>query len=130
MRVRAAARRIGAARRGAAALEFALIVPAFVLLCVGLMETGRVLWTQNSLLRAVQAAARCGAVDRIRCPTPESVRNFAAAQALELDAPSTAFTADVTACGSRVTAALPYAPLSTIVPALAMTIRAEACFPR
>lgn len=45
-------------RRGAAALEFALIAPIFFLLLLGIMELGRMFWMQVTLRQAVEQTAR------------------------------------------------------------------------
>ncbi|MGA7974726.1 MAG: TadE/TadG family type IV pilus assembly protein, partial [Pseudolabrys sp.] len=49
-------------RRGAVAIEYALILPALLLLVIGIIDTGRVLWTYTTLYRATEAAARCAAI--------------------------------------------------------------------
>jgi Flp pilus assembly protein TadG len=49
-------------RRGQATVEFALILPVFLLLLAGVIEFGRVFWSYGVLLQAAQAGARQGAV--------------------------------------------------------------------
>lgn len=48
----------GADRRGVIAVEFALIIPIFLLMTYGFMELGRALFIQNSLGHAVYEAQR------------------------------------------------------------------------
>lgn len=50
------------ARGGQAAVEFALILPVFLLLIAGVIEFGRGFYTYSLLLQAVQEGARFGAV--------------------------------------------------------------------
>jgi hypothetical protein len=57
-RTRAGRRGIG--RRGIAALEFAIVVPVFVLLFVGIFETMRMLLVQDLLEFAAREASRSG----------------------------------------------------------------------
>lgn len=45
-------------RRGASAVEFALICPVMIMMLFGVLETGRVLHTKSSLQRGVEIAAR------------------------------------------------------------------------
>jgi Flp pilus assembly protein TadG len=45
-------------RRGVVAVEFALVVPVFLLMVYGFMELGRMLFIQNSLGHAVYEAQR------------------------------------------------------------------------
>ena len=44
-------------RTGSAMVQFAMILPAFVLLIFGVIEVGRLLWLQNALHYAVEQAA-------------------------------------------------------------------------
>jgi Flp pilus assembly protein TadG len=43
---------------GAAAIEFAIIVPIFIMFCFGIIETGRMMWIRNSIQTASEEAAR------------------------------------------------------------------------
>ena len=54
-------------RRGAVALEFALVSLAFIPLCLGLIELGIGLWTRNSLQSAAEMTARCVAISSPKC---------------------------------------------------------------
>jgi Flp pilus assembly protein TadG len=57
-------------RRGAVALEFALVALAFLPLCFGLIELGLGLWTRNSLQSAAEMTARCVAIASPNCRNP------------------------------------------------------------
>ncbi len=48
------------------AVEYGIILPVLLMLMLGIIDTGRLIWTQTTLDRAVEAAARCGAVNVIR----------------------------------------------------------------
>lgn len=56
-------------RRGATAVEFALVAWPLVLLLFGSIEVGRVLWTQTALDRTATAAARCIGIRSGSCST-------------------------------------------------------------
>jgi Flp pilus assembly protein TadG len=102
---------------GVAAVEFALVLP-IVLLCVfGLIECARAIWTQATLDYAVEAAARCAAVDTNTCGTDVNIQNYAAGKAPGLSFADPALTFGVTrpSCGVQVTATLPF---TFLVPAL------------
>lgn len=47
--------------RGSVAVEFALVVPIFILVLFGIMEFSRVLYTQQLVAHATNLAARTGA---------------------------------------------------------------------
>jgi Flp pilus assembly protein TadG len=116
-------------RGGNAAVEFALVLPLFLTLIIGVMELGQILLKQNALQRAVEIAARCASVDKTNCATPSQVQSFAATQATGVTVPPSAFTATAAACGNQVSAALPYTYLTTFLPLPPLTLRARACFP-
>ena len=48
--------------KGAAAVEFALVLPLLVMLLVGMLEFGLVLWRQEMMTNATREAARAGIV--------------------------------------------------------------------
>ncbi len=115
--------------RGSIAVEYALLLPALLLFVIGIMEVGRLLWTQTTLERAVEAAARCGAVDSVTCADAPATADYAVTQAFGLKVESSAFTVSSAACGVSVTAAFAY---DFIVPWVAprnMVLHASACYP-
>jgi Flp pilus assembly protein TadG len=55
-------------RHGAAAIEFALVVSLFLMICFGLLLVGTVIWTQTTLQNSASLAARCAALNSPDCP--------------------------------------------------------------
>ena len=53
---------------GSVAIEYGLILPAMLLFTLGIMDAGRLVWTNMTLSWATDAAARCGAVNTTTCP--------------------------------------------------------------
>ena len=49
--------------RGAALVEFTVVLPFFVLLTFGLIQAGLLLWTQSGLQHGVELATRCASVN-------------------------------------------------------------------
>ena len=45
--------------RGNAAVEFAMLIPVFLLLIIGIYEFGKLYWIQNTLQYAAEQTARC-----------------------------------------------------------------------
>jgi Flp pilus assembly protein TadG len=74
--------RLIADRRGAAVAETAIVMPVFVLLIFGVIESGLLMFAQLSLDNAVGAAARCAAVNTNRCDTQAHIQSYALAQAV------------------------------------------------
>jgi Flp pilus assembly protein TadG len=59
--------RLGRARGGAAAVEFAAVLTPLLLLVFGAFEFGRLLWTREALQETATAAARCMALEASSC---------------------------------------------------------------
>jgi Flp pilus assembly protein TadG len=115
--------------RGAAALEFALVLPALLLFLLGIMDVGRLVWTQATLDRAVEAAARCGAIDTSACGTATAVQSYAAGQAFGLTVASSAFVVIHATCGLKVSVSLPFTLVIPWIPTSELTLTASACYP-
>jgi Flp pilus assembly protein TadG len=111
---------------GNAAVEFALLMPVFLLMLLGVVEFGRVLWTQSALQNAVEAAARCAAVNTSLCGNASEVQSFASSQVF---GQSVTFSLSTPSCGTQVLATLSF---SFIVPKLLpynITLSAQSCYP-
>jgi Flp pilus assembly protein TadG len=116
-------------QRGVVAIEYGLLLPAFLLLVFGAMDTGRVLWTQTTLDRAVQAAARCGSVNTTTCGSAVAIQNYAVTQAWGLTADPSVFSVSAAACGVQVSASFPFEFTTPWITAPDSTLQATACSP-
>jgi len=58
--------------RGAAAVEFALVIIPLLLFLFGIFEFGRLLWTREALQSAAIAGARCMGIGQTECTTSGS----------------------------------------------------------
>lgn len=120
---------------GAIAIEYALLVPAFLLLVLGSMDVGRLIFTQVTLERAAQAAARCGAVNSAcKAGTPpvistSAVQAFAVDQAWGVPTTTTNFAVTTPACGVQVAASYPYHFITPWLVSPDRTVTAQACYP-
>jgi Flp pilus assembly protein TadG len=63
-------RGFGADRRGASTVEFALVMSAFILVSVGILDVGLVLWARNTLQSAASLTARCVSIGSSACSDP------------------------------------------------------------
>jgi Flp pilus assembly protein TadG len=115
--------------RGAAAVEFAIILPILLVCVLGLIEFARAIWTQAALDYAVQAAARCAAVDPLTCGTVAQTQQYATTRAPGLSLPASAFTVTNPACGVQVAASLAFDFLVPELLPYSQTLNARACFP-
>src|SRR5215207_9692729 len=112
---------------GSTAVEFALVIPVFLLVLFGSIEYGRLLWVQNAIQYAVERAARCAAMSLTACTTESATKTFAVTQVHAYTVATTAFTvayqctptpsAGCTACGVAntkgvlVSANVPFTPI-------------------
>ncbi|MCZ7451297.1 pilus assembly protein [Agrobacterium rhizogenes] len=58
-------------RCGASAVEFALVMPLFLLMLFGMIEFGRLFWTTHALHDTAIATARCMGIPQIECEDGE-----------------------------------------------------------
>lgn len=62
---------LAADRRGATALEFAIVGSVFMLLSLGVIQAGLLLWTKDTLQSVAVLTARCAAIASPACPDPQ-----------------------------------------------------------
>lgn len=114
---------------GAAAVEFSLTAPLFVLLLFGLMQVAFWIWAATALQHGADAAARCASVNRTICPSQAAIEAYAARHALGLPVSASAFTATQAACGNQVSATFSYLAFTTRLGLPSLAITARACHP-
>jgi Flp pilus assembly protein TadG len=94
-------------RKGGAALEFALVLPAFVMLIVGGIFTGDLVFTVSAMHYAVEDGARCASIQSTVCTdstaTVAFTTNHYAGPAV-----SPTFTYSSSGCGHTVTGTVTY----------------------
>lgn len=117
-------------------LEYGLLLPAFIMLILASMDGARLIWTYTTLHRAVEASARCAAVNTALCGTASQISQRAASEAWGLPVTAEAFSALVQSCGAQVTANYPFSFLipwlGTADPETApgtITLTVSACYP-
>jgi Flp pilus assembly protein TadG len=119
--------------RGATALEFGLLAPAFFAAVIGTFQVGTLLWTQLGLQHATEMAARCASLNSkysTKCNTATATKTYAATQALGMQVPSSIFTVTSgLACGNQVTASYDYTHIAAMFGVPKITLSAQSCFP-
>src|SRR3954463_6797649 len=90
-------------RRGAAAVELALVAMPLFLFLFTIINAGHVLWLQNALDASVTDAARCAAVNASRCGTTDQIKTYAAGQS-GAGFTSSVFSFSQASCGKQVSA--------------------------
>jgi len=112
---------------GAAALEFGITSPAFVMLIVGIVLSGLMLWMQLGLQQGVEMGARCASVNKILCNSTSAIQNYAAQKTYGVNPPPSAFAVTKSSCGFQVTASYALPVIAEYLDVA--TLRAQSCFP-
>ncbi|HLG88382.1 MAG TPA: TadE family protein [Alphaproteobacteria bacterium] len=112
---------------GVTSLEFAFVLGPLLLLLMGTVEVGEVVWTQNVLNYSVEEAARCGAIDTTICGTPGQIQAYASSAAGS--GISATYVASTQSCGSDV-AANYTAAISAPFLNFSIPLSAHACYPK
>ena len=112
---------------GATAAEYGLIMPLLIFGIFGALWAGLLMFSNSSLDLAVQAAARCMAVDADKCGSPSATETYALSQYSGPNI-SPAFTATASGCGHTVTAEAKFD--LGILPGFAdVPLSTSACYP-
>jgi len=119
----------GRGQAGAAALELVFALPVTLLFVLGIMEFGRIIWTQTTLDYAVEAAARCAAINSTLCGTTTAIKNFAVGAATGIPVTSSNFTVATPSCGAQVSATFHYAFSVPWLFPQNLTLSSTSCFP-
>ena len=105
------------ARRGIAAVEFALVLPVFFLMVFGMIEYGRMVMVQQSLTNSSREGARLAVVDGSTVDSVKDVvENYLSSAAVAVDRNNILVSPDpaTTAFGDPITVsiAVPYSDVS------------------
>jgi Flp pilus assembly protein TadG len=114
---------------GTTAVETALVLPAFLFLLFAVVEAGLLFWTQSSLQFAVEAAARCAAVNATQCGSNSAIQSYAASQVLGITVSSSSFSVSQPSCGYLISISYPFSFLSSELFPWTVTLNAQSCHP-
>jgi Flp pilus assembly protein TadG len=116
-------------RRGTSAVEFALTLPLFILLSLGVWQIGYGMWAQFGLQHGAQMAARCMAVKPTVCGNIDitGTQSYAASQSYGLNPPPSIFAVSTQICGNQVSADYTVSPVIANVGIPTLTVHAQAC---
>ena len=130
-------RRLLKDRRGVAFIEFALVAPLMFLAMFGIIETGRVMWTKQTLDEVAYATARCSAVSA-ECDSLTKQQTYATGRSsgygVAITTGNIAVVEDTTCNGlpnsKQVTITHGFTSvLDGFVPTFPRTLQSKACFP-
>jgi len=118
--------------QGASAVEFAILALPFFMMLFGIIEGGRLMWTQVGLQHAVETAARCASLKTVDNPNPcpgNSVEAYAATQAFGLNLSPSVFKVSPAGCGTQVTANYPFNFFTNFLGPAPLNLSAQSCVP-
>jgi len=113
--------------RGATAMELALLLPVFVMLIFGLINTSLMAGALSGMHYAVEEASRCYAVNKTTCATIDATRTYAQGKYRGPGAQPT-FAITTAGCGHTVTATTTF-DLELALTVLHVPLSATACYP-
>jgi Flp pilus assembly protein TadG len=112
---------------GATAIEFAILAPVFIMMCIGGIYACMMMFSMGSLQFAAQQAARCWSVQSTVCPSASSAQTYATNHYYG-PAMSPTFSATMASCGHQVTGTISYG-FDMGQKTLTVPLTAVACFP-
>ena len=112
---------------GSSAVEFALILPAFLALLVGGFYLALLGFALSNMRFAAEEGARCASVQTTICTNDTTTAALALSR---FRGPGTGatFTSSTASCGHLVTATMTYR-LNAVVTSIDIPLSARACFP-
>ena len=112
--------------RGAAAVEFALVTPAFLAMVLGGLSVCVLLYSGVSLQDAAEQGARCFSVNSGTCNSASTTQTYAKSFYHGVGAPT--FTASTPTCGHQVAASVTL-QIAAVLTNISVPLNASACFP-
>jgi len=113
---------------GAGAVEFALVLPAVLMVIVGGIHLCLVSFTLAGLHYATEAAARCASLDSTACGTSAGVDTYAKSRFINASGQSASFALGTDNCGFAVTGSVTY-KLNIGIKTLDLPLQAKSCAP-
>jgi Flp pilus assembly protein TadG len=121
-------RAIARDQSGNAMVEFAMILPVFILIVVGGMYLALLGFTIASMHYAVQQGARCASLNSTVCSDNTATATFTTSKFWGTTLAAPTFTASTASCGHKVSGTIT-ATLNTGFTVLSIPVKASSCFP-
>ena len=112
---------------GATAIEMAFVLPVVAMLVIGVISLSLLGSAISSMHFAVEEAARCSAVDAVRCGTHSATVNYARSK-FHGGSVTPVFASTAAGCGHTVTAAATF-ELTLALFTIPVPLSAAACYP-
>jgi Flp pilus assembly protein TadG len=117
-------------RQGGPAVQMALILPVLVVTLFGIIEMGRLMWTESALHYAVSQAARCRSIDATNCGTDALAKSYAVAKSVGVNVGISNFTVATCTGGKQVSATYTFTSGLLLLPsAFTVNVDPHSCYP-
>ncbi len=114
-------------RRGVTAVEYAFILPVFILMIFGVIGVSQLAGAVSGMHYAVEEASRCFAVNKTTCGSPTEAATYAEGKYMGPNV-GALFVANNTGCGFTVSATATYR-LELAITTMDVPLSAAACYP-
>jgi Flp pilus assembly pilin Flp len=114
-------------RSGVTAIEYAMVLPVFAMLVLGVINTSQLASVTSGMHFAVQEAARCSAVNEVVCGNAGATEAYARGRYAG-PAVNPAFVSTNDGCGHTVRATVVF-KLNVAIMDFDVPLSAEACYP-
>lgn len=122
------ARALRSDHRGNAMVEFAMILPVFIMILVGGMYLALLGFTTASMHYAVQQGARCASLNTTVCSSNTAIATYTSTKFWGTTLAAPTFTASTASCGHKVSGTIT-ASLNTGFAVVSIPVKASSCFP-
>ena len=114
--------------KGNTAVEFALVFPMFLAVIVGGFYVAQLAFAASSLHYAVEAGARCAAINSTTCSNNTTTASYARTRFVALGGNAPTFTSSNAACGHQVSGTMTFV-IRAGVTKINVPLSAQSCFP-
>lgn len=115
--------------RGTTAVEFALVAVPILMFTLGIVQTGCMMWTANTLHVAADVAARCGAVQSTTAPCNGRANMISTANTVFAPLNSTGVFSSNASCTTDGGSGLIGSYTVNIMFVVNFTLTAKSCYP-
>jgi Flp pilus assembly protein TadG len=118
---------LGRSQEGASAIEFALVLPVFIMFLMSGFYASFGAFTVSNMHYAVEAGARCAAVSKGECSSAASTDAYVRRNLVSIG-PVPSITVEDASCGKLVTGRVDY-PVDLVFHRMTFPLSAQACHP-
>ena len=113
---------------GSAAVEFALLLPMFLMVIIGGMGLSMLGYSAAGLQFAAQSAARCASINTTICSSITNTQVYASQRFTNITGKTATLVASTQSCGNQVSGSVSF-KINTGIYTINIPLTSVACFP-